>query len=690
MWIQFAASPWYILVCFSIAIFYSSLLYYKNKNEYKSLWLYTLASLRFVLVFFMCLLLLSPLLKIKKERVQKPILIVGLDHSNSIQSTFTPSFTKEKFQEKIEDFILDLKDKFEVKTLAFSGTTETTFDYNFDGLKTDYGLFFNEVKNHVSGKQIGAIVMLSDGNYNSGQDPYSAYTNIGLPLHTVNLGDTLVFPDLRIAQVQYNEQALIGNEFPLQILIEGIAAKNSKNKFEIFHNEQVIYSQEIEINSSTYSKTIHTHLKANELGLQTYTLQLSPLKGEKNTQNNKKNIYVQVVDQTRKILILAAAPHPDISAIKQSLSSFKTNQVDAFLASEFKGSIASYSCIVLHQLPTKINKYPFVDEIMSLKKPSLFIIGKQSELSAFNTLNIGLQIQAKGGVNAALPYLAGTFPYFLLNENWNNTLNTLPPLETQFGNYEIQEGVQTLIYQKILNIKTQEPLWVFANKLGHRVSILCGEGIWKWKLHEYQQTKENIIFNDLLEQTSLFLGSSDATQPLLIKHPTLFTEDQDVILNGEFLNASFQYDNTAELKINISDSIGKTSSFLFSPVGERYELNAGDFPVGKYKYIAELHSKDKTHNYKGSFHIIPLQIENSNEQARPYILSALSKNNGGENFFLENLDELKHLLLQEKSLTSVVFEDKSILEGIHLKWLFFVLLILLSVEWGFRKYLGSI
>jgi hypothetical protein len=41
-------------------------------------------------------------------------------------------------------------------------------------------------------------------------------------------------------------------------------------------------------------------------------------------QNNSRDAYIEVIDGKEKILLLAAAPHPDIKAIKSALEKNET------------------------------------------------------------------------------------------------------------------------------------------------------------------------------------------------------------------------------------------------------------------------------------------------------------------------------------------------------------------------------
>jgi len=86
--------------------------------------------------------------------------------------------------------------------------------------------------------------------------------------------------------------------------------------------------------------------------------------------------------------------------------------------------------------------------------------------------------------------------------------------------------------------------------------------------------------------------------------------------------------------------------------------------------------------------VTELQIESINLTANHSVLRKLSKNSGGEFYLPQELDKLKESLL-DREPQGVIYTSESFLPIINLKWPFFLLLALLSVEWFIRKYNGA-
>jgi hypothetical protein len=70
------------------------------------------------------------------------------------------------------------------------------------------------------------------------------------------------------------------------------------------------------------------------------------------------------------------------------------------------------------------------------------------------------------------------------------------------------------------------------------------------------------------------------------------------------------------------------------------------------------------------------------------MLRTLASQNNGKFFVASQLEKLEDFLSSNKA-TDKVTSVEEMKEFINLKWVFFVLLLLSSAEWGIRKYLGS-
>ena len=138
-----------------------------------------------------------------------------------------------------------------------------------------------------------------------------------------------------------------------------------------------------------------------------------------------------------------------------------------------------------------------------------------------------------------------------------------------------------------------------------------------------------------------------------------------------------------------------SSSFRYSPREYSYVTNesntqyrVGNLPEGIYQFTASVNLNGTRLTSKGEFTVRSLQIETLNLTADHDLLRDLSDENGGRFFNTNQLGSLTSTLTTQKA-KGKIYTSELFLPLVNLKWLFFLLLSLVAIEWGVRKYMGS-
>ena len=69
--------------------------------------------------------------------------------------------------------------------------------------------------------------------------------------------------------------------------------------------------------------------------------------------------------------------------------------------------------------------------------------------------------------------------------------------------------------------------------------------------------------------------------------------------------------------------------------------------------------------------------------------TSLAKKSGGELIYPNQLDKLTEILNAREDIKPISHSEKKLSDMINLKWIFFLLLSLLSLEWFIRKINGA-
>jgi hypothetical protein len=281
------------------------------------------------------------------------------------------------------------------------------------------------------------------------------------------------------------------------------------------------------------------------------------------------------------------------------------------------------------------------------------------------------------------------FPLFTLSNEAKKQINQFPPLESAFGSFKLKENGYTLLNQKIGAVATENPLLVFFQKDNQKSAVLCGEGIWRWKMIEFAKTNNNVAFNELINKTVQFLAVKADKSKFRIISKNSFNENEEIFFNAELYNDSYELFNEPEITIELKNEDGKKYNFVFNKTAKNYFLNAGMLPVGSYEYVATVKLGDKTFTEKGQFQANALLLEANSTVANHQLLQNLSEKLNGKMLYPTQLNQLAVMINKDNNIASIIYEETDLKELINLRWIFFILLGILSLEWFLRKRNGA-
>ncbi|MBI3501992.1 MAG: hypothetical protein HY063_09370 [Bacteroidetes bacterium] len=684
---------WFYVFCVIAGAVYAFVLYRKEKRfDETPKWVRrALPVCRFVTVTLLAFFLLAPLLKNISRTVEKPIIIFAQDNSESVSIGKDSTFYKNDYPKKVSEFVSSLADKFDTNNYSFGDKIKSGLAFDYREKQTDIASLFDEIETRFSNRNVGAVVIASDGLYNKGQNPLYSSAKNKFPVYTIALGDTTVRKDLILSKVLSNRIAYLGNKFPIEIQINARQLAGKTSTCTVSKGEEVLFSQLINISGNNFSLSVPVQLEAKQVGLQRYTIKLSNIEGEVSYSNNVKDIFIDVLDARQKILILAESPHPDVAAIKNALEQNQNYEVSSYLVSDFDKPITGFNLIIFDQLPSqKNNVQRILTEIDKAKTSSLFIVGNQTSISGINNAQSDLTIPfSQGKTNDVQPALSKDFSLFTVSDALKNYSQKFSPLQCPFGNYKINSSASVLFNQKIGMVETQQPLFLFTQAGEQKRGIISGEGIWRWRLQDFSEHNNANIFNELIDKTVQYLSAKIDKSFFRIISKNHFYENEPVEFEAEVYNDSYELINDPEVSVTISNADGKRFPFTFSKTTNAYRLNAGIFPVGNYRYEAKVKVGTKLYSEKGEFSVAALQVETTNTIADHQLLYSLAKKSGGAMVYPNQLNKLTELLNAREDIKPISHSEKKLSDLINLKWIFFLLLSLISLEWFIRKINGA-
>lgn len=680
----------WLLISLIIGLVYAYIFYRKPTNWSERL-RKALFVLRTLAVTTLMFLLFAPLVKQLNKTIEKPIILLAQDNSASIALAKPKKFDLNQYAVQLKVLAEKLGADYEVQSFNFSDELKKSLDFKCDGKLTDISAVFRAANNQFANRNIGAVILASDGIYNRGANPQYESKDLKAPIYTIALGDTIAKRDLLIANINYNKLVYVGNQFQIEVLLEAYQARGQTTKLTVSDYSGTVLTQSVVINSNEFRTTIPLILQAGRKGIQRYTVSLSPIDQELSLANNTQTIFIEALDGKENVLIIAGSPHPDLSALKASIDINKNYEAKIVLADQLNDeAIAKASLVVLYQLPSMSNAAQDILKRISAK-PLFFILGGQFSASGFSAAQNLLTITSSGALQDAIVKVQPDFYAFTLSEATKVKLQNFAPLQAPFGNYALKGAAQVALSQQIGKVATQMPLLVFGNDGPRKVGVLAGEGIWRYRLEEFQESASHEALDELIAKVVQYLSSKDDKRKFRV-YPGKndFDESEHVMINAELYNDAYELINEPEVNINLKERGGKSYSYLFSKSGNAYALDAGTLPSGEYTYEAKAELGGKTNVANGQFVISQQQVEFQQTIANHQLLYNLSQQSGGKMIYPDQLNQLPGLIKGNENVKTIVYEDRQYQELIHSKWICLLVLLMLSAEWILRKREGEV
>ena len=687
---------WFILFCLAAGGLYAFMLYRPvhgilfDGNQKFLTWL--LAGFRFLTVSIMAFLLLNPLLKFIRSDIEKSIVILAIDNSESILNTPDSAVYRQKITELHANFQNKVGKDIKVQTYLFGDRPVVAAKPDFGSKQTDFSTLFEEVANVYSGSNVGGMVLLSDGIYNKGTNPVYAAARAHFPVFAVGLGDTVTKKDLKVANIRTNSIAYLGNTFPAIIDVGANKCNGQSYVLSVYNGSTKVFENRLTASGLNDFKSVTLNLEATKPGILHFTAVLTNLSDEVTWVNNRRDFFIEVIDARQKILIAARSPHPDISAIRQAIESDKNYQVEIDMSGNpLLENAKDIDLVILHQLPAANNHLTYVEGLKSKKIPLLFILGRQTNLSLFNSLKTGLNYSATGaGHNQATGIMNVEFNLFENSEAVKSNVPYFPPFSVPFGSFNFKDKSATMIFQQIGSVKTDQPLVYFNDDATNRFGFFTGEGFWRWRLIDFDRNNNHDVTNDLVCKSIQYLVARNDKRKFRVytTENTIF-ENEALLFNAEYYNQSYELINKPEVKLTLTNDAGKNYVYTFSRTTNAYILDAGLLAPGNYNYTARVISGGNNEVAKGTVIVKPLQLEFTETKADHDLLKQLAVSTNGKFIPFSDIDKVADMIKRIDTVKPVMYQQKEYRDLINQKWVFFLILLFLSVEWFVRKRHGA-
>jgi len=677
-----------LLSGFTLAI----VLYYNNQHEPFSKMLTRLLFLfRFITGAGIAYLLLNPYFLQTKKQIEPPILILAHDNSASITNNADSTFYRKSYPTIIDSLITSLANNYTIEYFQFGQHIVKNHSLSFTDQQTDIGEVFSMIKNNYFNRNIGAILLFTDGIYNKGENPYPISKTINIPVLAIALGDTVSHPDLSLFDLRYNKTAYLKSQFTVETTLRATQLRGKTAILELFNESKKIEERTIFISANKFSSTQYFVIEADKIGYKKLTIKVKTDANESTLTNNERSFFVEVVANKHHVLIWAKAPHPDIAAIRSSLGeNFET--VVQFGNDDLSQN-NQFDLLIFHQLPASTIDFQLLKHFLDANKtiPVLIIVGTRTDIGSLNKLQQAMTLKTMQGKGVeSMPLINKTFGLFATNFSDYEVLSSFPPLLSPSAEFVRNFPDQTLFFQQISGIETVQPMISFTTVENRKLGFIFGTGIWRWKLAKQGSSSPQKLFDHIMDKSISYLLMKEDKYPLQIMINEQFSSSDEIIFKALLRNKTAELLNTAELKLEIiTDEDKAVFPFVFAQSGQGYELNAGQLATGTYTYLAHTELGGEKLEAKGKFKIENTTIERIDPVANHRLLYQIAQETGGRVISKDSLQLISTWLKNQPNITSIAHYTESYLPIVNYYWAFVILTALLFCEWLLRKIYGS-
>ena len=635
------------------------------------------AALRGVVILLTALLLLAPAITTHKNITQKPVILLLQDESSSIATALSKDSIA--FKAHVNKLISKLSKNYKVIHQGFGGDVQTDSLFRYAEKETDIANALQKAEEQLGGQNMGAIILATDGRYNQGANPMLQQFALKAPIYTAGIGDTATQKDLRIANTYANKTVSVRSRFEIKADILATVCNGYNNSIQLLEGNNVIANAPVNISGDRFDRTVSFAISTDKTGLHHYIINAPIAEGEKNTVNNRRDVFIEAVEERKQILLAAAAPHPDVSAIQEALKGMDAYQLTVKTGDAIPSSFNAYQVVILHQLPATFQNLT----TQSFQKPIWYILGAETNTATLNRLQQTAIVTYGGLARNAFARYNTTFTAFTLPQNVQAVLDKMPPLSVTAANVQVAANTSILFSQKD---NTQQALWFFQQG-NIPTAMLMGEGIWRWRMYEYKNFGKHDVVDECIRQTIAFLAANTNDKPFRAILPKYVWSDQEAItIDAYLLNASNEQINTPEAKISITDSSGRKRDFSFERTGNSYRINTGIWPGGNYNFTASTTYNGKAFTSTGRFTVATVPIEMMETGADYKLLYGLAHKYNGSFVPASNITSLYDTIANNKSIKPIIITNTETSPLVDWKWFFFLILLLVVAEWLLRKY----
>jgi len=581
---------------------------------------------------------------------------------------------------------------------------------SFEGPATALGDAITRFRRNPDDQPIGAMIVISDGQTNQGEDPLGASYRTEFPVFTIGVGDPTPPRDIILRQIVAQKVAFAGRPFPIIATLSANGYSGLETSVSLFSGDKKIDEKRIILPGNGELLDVDFEVLQETEGEIVFRTAVPLSPEELSANNNSRSVRVKVLPTQRSILVIGSRPNWEFTFLTRNLKA----DPDIVVKTAFLGQSAPAGEI---PLPKTLEDFKAFDAI--------YIVDALNQLDGMNLGPVLYDYVASGGAlgihllgeiiinRSSANIWSKLFPFIYSSGShvWMED-NFVPELSVRGLVHPITRGsdegaFQTDNYQRIpplsgFTMVTGSPAGsevllshpkmadvpiLASREVGKgRVLLINGAGLWRWAFIPFGFGGNSDLYRGLVSRGSGWLLAAGEGNDFIVE------TDKPVYRSGEKLITTAKLRDQSNLplsgaritaKFARTDSLGDSLIIILEDRGEGlYSSELPGFDVGRWSLTATAQLKEQTiGSATYSFLVEPYSIELENVQLNSVALQSIAEATGGRYFRAGELDSLPDLIQTPKVLRRER-KEKAIWDN---PLLLLIFVLALCGEWILRK-----
>ncbi|HRX86273.1 MAG TPA: hypothetical protein P5572_14735 [Phycisphaerae bacterium] len=262
--------------------------------------------------------------------------------------------------------------------------------FSAQGPATDIGTSLRRAVESLGRAPVAGVVLITDGEINRGDDAQAiaAYAqDRRIPLHVVGVGDPAPPRNVRVAEVVAPDNVFADDPFAVVAQISGQGMTGATVAVQLVERSgaddtgRVVATRNITLGADGTIEPISFDHRQDKVGRFTYRVTVPVGPTESVTDDNAKQVTVNVMENKLRVLVVAGASNWEYRYITRLLQRDPTFQVSCWLQSADVNAVRDGNLVIDHLPATAAELYTY-DAILLLDPDPIELTSDWTELAA--------------------------------------------------------------------------------------------------------------------------------------------------------------------------------------------------------------------------------------------------------------------------------------------------------------------